>query len=63
VGKQFGRSQDDISVFGTSALFDPYQDVQILASGTSDTSNLQRGFISGSLIGTETNAVNYIGSH
>jgi len=60
-GKDFGRSRDDISVFGTSALFDPYQDVQILASGTSDTSNLQRGFISGSLIGTETNAVNYIG--
>jgi len=60
-GKDFGRSRDDISVFGTSALFDPYQDVQILASGTSDTSNLQSGFISGSLIGAETNAVNYIG--
>jgi len=61
VGKQFGRSQDDISVYGIDSLYNPYQDVQILASGTSDTSNLQRGFISGSLIGTETTSVNYIG--
>jgi len=60
-GKSFGRSRDDISVYGVDIPFNPYQDVQILASGTSDTSNLQSGFISGSLIGTGTNAVNHVG--
>jgi len=60
-GKDFGKNQDNISVYGIDSLYNPYQDVQILASGTSDTSNLQRGFINGVLLGTETNAVNYIG--
>jgi len=60
-GKNFGRSLDDIGVYGLDESFTPYQNVQILASGTSDTSNLQSGFISGSLIGTKTNAVNNVG--
>jgi len=60
-GKNFGKKLDNISVFGVDIPFYPYQDVQILASGTSDTSNLLRGFINGVLLGTETNAVNYIG--
>ena len=60
-GKSFGRNLNDITVYGQKESYRPYQNVQILASGTSDTSNLQRGFISGSLIGTETNAVNHIG--
>jgi len=60
-GKNLGRSLDNISVFGIDSLYNPYQDVQILASGTSDTSNLQTGFINGVLLGTETTSVNYIG--
>jgi len=60
-GKNFGKSRDDISVFSIGFPFNPYQDVQILASGTSDTSNLQTGFINGVLLGTETTSVNYIG--
>jgi len=60
-GKEFGKSRDNIIVFTNITLYNPYQNTQIIASGTSDTSNLQRGFISGSLLGTETNAVNYVG--
>jgi len=60
-GKNFGNNMNNIDVFGVYSSSNPYQNVQLLVSGTSDTSNLQSGFISGSLIGTETNAVNYIG--
>jgi len=60
-GKSFSRNQSNINVFGIDSLFNPYQDVQIIASGTANTSNLLTGFINGVLLGTETTSVNYIG--
>ena len=61
-GKQFGRRQDDIAILATGTLaFTPYQNVQILASGTSTTSNVVTGFINGVQVLQETRIVNHIG--
>jgi len=63
-GKNFGRGNDDISVFATnpSLSFTTYQNVQIIASGTATTSNLLTGFINNVQSGNaSTTAVNYIG--
>jgi len=61
-GKQFGRRADDIAILATGTLaFTPYQNVQILASGTSTTSNVVTGFINGVQVLQETRSVNQIG--
>ena len=61
-GKQFGKRQDNISILATGTLaFTPYQNVQILASGTSTTSNVVTGFINGVQVLQETRIVNHIG--
>jgi len=61
-GKQFGRRQDDIAILATGTLaFTPYQNVQILASGTSTTSNVVTGFVNSVQVLQETRIVNNIG--
>jgi len=61
-GKQFGRRQDDIAILATGTLaFTPYQNVQILASGTSTTSNVVTGFVNSVQVLQETRIVNHIG--
>jgi hypothetical protein len=63
-GKNFGIDTADsaISVFTFDGpSFIPYQNVQILASGTSTTSNVVTGFINGVEKGTETIVVSYVG--
>ena len=61
-GKQFGRRSDNIAILATGTLaFTPYQNVQILASGTSTTSNVVTGFINGVQVLQETRSVNHIG--
>ena len=61
-GKNFGRSLDNITVFGFETLSNiPYQNVQILVSGTSNTDNLLRGFIGGVKVMQSTISVNHIG--
>jgi len=62
VGKQFGKIQNNITVFGSETLSNiPYQNVQILVSGTSNTDNLLRGFIGGVEVMQSTISANYIG--
>ena len=61
-GKQFGTSGNEISIFlGTTEPKTTYQDVQIIASGTANTSNLLTGFINETQIVQSTNSVDYIG--
>jgi len=61
-GKQFGTSENEISIFlGTTEPKTTYQDVQIIASGTANTSNLLTGFINETQIVQSTNSVDYIG--
>jgi len=61
-GKQFGRRGDNIAILATGTLaFTPYQNVQILASGTSTTSNVVTGFVNGVQVLQETRIVNHIG--
>jgi hypothetical protein len=61
--KDFGRNGSDISIFANSSeSFTPFQNVQIIASGTANTSNVLTGFIDNVQVGnTRTTAVNYIG--
>ena len=61
-GKAFRRKGDDIVVFARDDFpFTPYQNVQIIASGTATTDNLLTGFINGVQKNQETLSVNYIG--
>jgi len=60
-GKEFAKSRDDIAIFGNRIPYTPYQNVQIIASGTVDTNNLSTGFINGSQIGQETQVANAVG--
>jgi hypothetical protein len=61
-GKQFGKNKDELIVFTFDGpSFIPYQNVQILASGTSTTSNVVTGFINGVETDQNTNSVNYVG--
>ena len=61
-GKQFGRSSNNITIFGASTTpFGAYQNVQIIASGTATTANLLTGFINGVQLNQETNPSSYIG--
>ena len=61
-GKQFGTSGNEISIFlGTTEPKTTYQNVQIIASGTANTSNLLTGFINETQIVQSTNSVDYIG--
>ena len=60
-GKEFAKSRDDIAIFVNRIPYTPYQNVQIIASGTVDTNNLSTGFINGSQIGQETQVANAVG--
>ena len=62
-GKQFGRSTNNILLFlGDSSVSNStYQNVQIIASGTSNTSNLLKGFVNNVQLNSGTISVNYIG--
>jgi molybdopterin converting factor small subunit len=60
--KSFGKSGSSIGMFsGGSVLFTPYQNVQIIASGTADTDDLLTGFINNVQINQETFVANYVG--
>jgi hypothetical protein len=60
-GKEFGRNDSNLVIYGGQTSFTPYQDVQILASGTSDTNNLAIGFINGVQSNQLTIAANHVG--
>jgi hypothetical protein len=60
-GKSFGRNDTNFDVFGLPTSFTPYQNVQLIGSGTSDENNLATGFINNVEVGSETNSVNYVG--
>jgi hypothetical protein len=62
-GKEFGNeSNDKIMIFGNgSSSNTPYQNVQLIASGTADTNNLLTGFINNSVLAQRTKSVNYVG--
>jgi len=62
-GKAFRKRGIQIVVFARNdnAPFSPYNNVQILASGTATTDNLLTGFINGVQETQETLSVNYIG--
>ena len=62
-GKSFRRKGNEIVVFARNndAPFTPYNNVQILASGTATTDNLLTGFVNGVQTSQETLSVNYIG--
>ena len=60
--KTFGRNQSNIEVFSDATQSNtPYQNTQIIASGTCDTDDLLTGFVNGGQISQSTRAVNYIG--
>ena len=62
LGKQFGRRGSDMAVLASGSLaFTPYQNEQILAFGTSTTSNVITGFVNGVQVLQETRSVNHIG--
>ena len=61
-GKDFGRRQQNIALFATGSLeFTAFQNVQIIASGISNTSNLVTGFINNVQKTQDTINVNYVG--
>jgi hypothetical protein len=61
-GKAFRIKGDEIVVFARDDVpFSPYNNVQIIASGTATTDNLLTGFINGVQKNQETLSVNYIG--
>ena len=60
--KSFGRSDSSIRIFSSGSVsFTPYQNVQIIASGTADTDGLLTGFINNVQINQGTYVTNYIG--
>ena len=60
-GKEFGRTLNDITVYGHKESNRPYQNVQILASGSSDIDDLATGFINGVQFNQSTEATNHVG--
>ena len=61
-GKSFGKNSNNMNLFGLSINFDSYQNIQIIASGTADTSNLIKGFINGTEKGAPiTISSNHVG--
>ena len=61
-GKQFGRNNNDMTVFTNGTLsFSPFQNVQIIASGKATTENLLTGFINDVQVQQNNQTVNYVG--
>jgi len=61
-GKDFGRRSNRIALFATGTLeFAAFQNVQIIASGISNTSNLVTGFINNVQKTQDTININYVG--
>jgi hypothetical protein len=61
-GKDFGRRTNRIALFATGDLeFTAFQNVQIIASGISNTSNLVTGFINNVQKTQDTININYVG--
>ena len=60
-GKEFGRTLNDITVYGHKESNRPYQNVQILASGSSDIDDLATGFINGVQLNQSTKVTNHVG--
>jgi len=61
-GKDFGRRQENIALFATGSLeFTAFQNVQIIASGISNTNNLVTGFINNVQKTQDTININYVG--
>jgi len=61
-GRAFGRSKDDIRIFGNNDdVNTPFQNVQIIASGKFNEDDLGIGFINNIEIGQKTQSTNYIG--
>ena len=61
-GKSIGKNNNDISIFGQITSLTPFENVQILAFGTANESNVLKGFIGNNQIGTSnTVAVNHVG--
>jgi len=60
-GKEFGRSESNIIIYGLKNSFTPYQNVQILASGTSDIDDLATSFINGVQLNQSTVVTNHVG--
>ena len=61
-GKNFGRDQSNISLYNFITLSStPYQNIQIITTGTANTNNLLKGFINGVEKTQQTLAINYIG--
>ena len=62
LGKSLGKDRDDILVFlDTDDLNTPFQNTQIIVSGTSDENDLLKGFINGGEVIQGTVSVNYVG--
>jgi hypothetical protein len=60
--KAFGRNEGNIEVFSDATQSNtPYQNTQIITSGTCDTDDLLTGFVNGGQISQSTGVVNYIG--
>jgi len=60
-GKEFGRNSSNIVIFDNSEQYTAYQNVQIIASGTTNTSNLLKGFINGIEQVSSNSSSEYIG--
>ena len=62
-GKEFGRRANNVAIWtnGGSTAFTPYEDVQIIAAGSCNTSNLLTGYINGVEFNQNTVAVDHIG--
>jgi hypothetical protein len=61
--KQFGRRTGGIGIYNNNETesYIPYQNVQIIASGTASTTNILTGFINGVESSQENFSVNYVG--
>ena len=60
-GKEFGRNSSNIVIFANFGQYTTYQNVQIIASGTTNTSNLLKGFINGIEQVSSSSSSEYIG--
>jgi hypothetical protein len=60
-GKEFGRDGSNMIVYGQQESYTPYQNVQILASGSSDIDDLATSFINGVQLNQSTVVTNHVG--
>jgi len=60
-GQEFGRNSSNIVIFANFGQYTTYQNVQIIASGTTNTSNLLKGFINGIEQVSSSSSSEYIG--